>query len=28
MVIFGMTETVALLVMVFTIVFLGRLSGV
>jgi V/A-type H+-transporting ATPase subunit K len=28
MVILGMTETVALLVMVFTIVFLGRLAGV
>lgn len=28
MVVLGMTETVALLVMVFTIVFLGRLAGV
>ena len=28
MVVLGMTETVALLVMVFTIVFLGKLSGV
>ena len=28
MVVLGMTETVAMLVMIFTIVFLGRLSGV
>jgi len=28
LVVLGMTETVALLVMVFTIVFLGRLAGV
>jgi V/A-type H+-transporting ATPase subunit K len=28
MVVLGMTETVALLVMVFTIVFLGRLAGI
>ena len=28
LVVLGMTETVALLVMVFTIIFLGRLAGV